>query len=363
MQGTELNDNEGMSLRSGRVVANDVRGQEAQNVPIDQPVMSDVDRGMQLQLDVFRQAIMEEVTSMLRNFFHDIRDEFRGHVPGEEGGNQHEDAPQEDIQERPQTVPGQAVTRGFFRPEKFDGSQPWEEYQCHFETVARSNGWDKGMMGSALASSLTGLALPILTELAGSQDYGKLISALNSQFGESNRAQLYMDRLRARSQLQGEDISVFAREVRVLARKALSGIPGDSIELLVVSQFVEGLRDGRVRELVMLGAPKDLQSALSLALRSEAAVLRARRSTGAPPVRVIQRVEEEEQVRAVQKEVYRQSVRPGLRPAGKLICWRCDTVGHGFRDCPTRVVICWRCDATGHNVRECPTKQGNGPRS
>ncbi|KAF6201486.1 hypothetical protein GE061_003877 [Apolygus lucorum] len=218
MQGTEYN--EGMSLRSGRVVACDVRGQEAQNVPIDQPVMSDVDRGMQLQLDEFRQTIMEEVTSMLRKFFHDIRGEFRGHVPGEEGGNQNEDAPQ-DIQERPQTVPGQAVTRAFFRPEKFDGSQPWEEYQCHFETVARSNGWDKGMMGSALPSSLTAWALPILKELAGSQDYGKLIAALNSQFGESNRAQLYMDRLRVRSQLQGEDISVFAREVRVLARKAL----------------------------------------------------------------------------------------------------------------------------------------------
>ncbi|KAF6213657.1 hypothetical protein GE061_011379 [Apolygus lucorum] len=357
----ESNDNEGMSLRRARVVANEVREQEAQN---DQPMVSDIDQGRQLQLEEFRQTIMGEVTNMLRNFFQDIRDEFRGHDLVEEGSNQRPPKPsaiQEDIRE-----PGRVVTKGFFRPEKFDGSQPWEEYQSHFETVARSNGWDKVMMGSALASSLTGVALPILKELAGSQDYGELVAALTSQFGDSNRAQLYMDRLRVRSQLQGEDISVFAREVRVLARKALPGIPRDSIELLVVSQFVEGLRDRRVRELVMLGAPKDLQSALSLALRSEAAVLRARRSTGAPPVRAIQQVEEEEQpsMRAVKQEVRRQSDRPGWRPKlGKLVCWRCDAVGHGFRDCPTRVVICWRCDATGHSVKECPTKKGNGPRS
>lgn len=351
----------GISLRSGRVIGVDgLPSNDGGDVSVTEGGPEpNLERRLAVLGEDLRRTIMGEVHGALRGFCDDLRAEIRTELRAEAPTPQPFDLPDDlgnDCRAR-------AVSQGFFKPMKYDGSSPWDDYRTHFETVSRANGWDRAMMGSALASSLTGAALPILTELAGSQDYTQLVAALGSQFGDSNRAQLYMDRLRVRTQLPGEDISVFAREVRILARKALPGASRECVELLAVSQFVERLSDERIRELVMLGAPRDLEAALSLALRSEAAVIRARHATTGSIHAIQSPTEEAGAIQAARARTNMQASQSRGGVNQRLVCWRCDAVGHAFRDCPTKVVICWRCDAVGHNVRECPTRPGNERRS
>ncbi|CAA9993641.1 unnamed protein product, partial [Nesidiocoris tenuis] len=155
-----------------------------------------------------------------------------------------------------------------------------------------------------------------------------------------------MDRLKSRRQRPDEDIATFGQEIRTLARKSLPGASKECVEILAVSQFMENLYNDRVRELVMLAAPKTLETATSTALQSESAVLRARTAN-------------------FRKPVHPTPVQPlRLIRESPAICWRCDSEGHTMRECPTRKLICWRCDQPGHGIRECPSrKSGNEKQS
>ncbi|BES89779.1 multicellular organismal development [Nesidiocoris tenuis] len=133
-------------------------------------------------------------------------------------------------------------------------------------------------MGLALASSLTGPTLTVLSELGKveKKDFNRPSNVLSIQFGDGSRAQMYMDLLKSRRQHPEEDIALFGQEIRKLSRKALPGASKECIEILAVSQFSENLLNERVRELVMMSAPKTLEAAISSALQSESAVLCAK---------------------------------------------------------------------------------------
>ncbi|BES90180.1 ZnF_C2HC [Nesidiocoris tenuis] len=286
----------------------------------------------------FRTSLFTEVQGRIRECYEDIRDEFR---------LQRNFTPfPADPVVQPQPKP-LVHARSQFKPLPYDGSIAWEDYREHFEVVAESNAWDAREMGLALASSLTGPTLSVLSELGKveKKDFNRLSDVLSIQFGDGSRAQMYMDRLKSRRQHPEEDIAVFGQEIRKLSRKALPGASKECVEILAVSQFSENLLNERVRELVMLSAPKTLEAAISSALQSESAVLRAKGSLS-----------------------NRRPVYPATQPAyparplcvvrdSPATCWRCDGQGHTMRECPTKVLICWRCDQPGHGLRDCPTKK------
>ncbi|BES88589.1 ZnF_C2HC [Nesidiocoris tenuis] len=288
-----------------------------------------------------RSSLFLEVREIIKECYDDIRDEFR--QQRSLGPNRPSNVAENNLLSENSNTSN--TSRAAIKPLPFDGSIAWEDYRNHFEVVAEANNWDTRMMGLALASSLSGAALPVLSELT-VRDYKHLSELLSARFGDDNRAQLYMDRLKSRRQRPDEDIATFGQEIRTLARKSLPGASKECVEILAVSQFMENLYNDRVRELVMLAAPKTLETATSTALQSESAVLRARTAN-------------------FRKPVHPTPVQPlRLIRESPAICWRCDSEGHTMRECPTRKLICWRCDQPGHGIRECPSrKSGNEKQS
>ncbi|KAF6217332.1 hypothetical protein GE061_001686 [Apolygus lucorum] len=240
-----------------------------------------------------------------------------------------------------------------FKPDLYDGSKPWADYKLHFEAVVQANNWDYRAAGLALAASLRGSAQCVLEESPG-WDYRALVDSLETEFGDSNRAQIYEMQLRRRVQGSHEDFSAFARAVKMLARKAYPKAGAEVIGIAALGQFQEGLCNERVREMVIFGAPLTLRAAVELAIRADVALTQARIIPQQP--RQCRQLEQ-------QQEPQRMPVRIAMRD--RMVCFRCNGHGHGVRDCPTRIMRCLRCDAPGHLARNCPTRLGseNGSKS
>ncbi|KAF6199816.1 hypothetical protein GE061_006114, partial [Apolygus lucorum] len=162
-----------------------------------------------------------------------------------------------------------------FKPDLYDGSKPWTDYKMHFDAVSQANNWDYRAAGLALAASLRGSAQCVLEESPG-RDYGELVDLLEMEFGDGNRAQVYEMQLRGRVQGTQEDFPAFARAVKVLARKAYPMAGTEAIGIAALGQFQDGLRNERVREMVIFGAPLTLRAAVDLAIRADVSLTRAR---------------------------------------------------------------------------------------
>ncbi|KAF6197875.1 hypothetical protein GE061_008849 [Apolygus lucorum] len=255
-----------------------------------------------------------------------------------------------------------------FKPDLYDGSKSWADYKMHFDAVTQANNWDDRAAGLALAASLRGSAQCVLEEFSG-RDYGELVEYLEMEFGDGNRAQVYEMQLRGRVQGAQEDFPDFARAVKVLARKAYPRAGAEAIGIAALGQFQDGLRNERVREMVIFGAPLTLRAAVDLAIRADVSLTRARVVPQQP--RQFRQLEQQQPRQMIQmrrpiannNDVEQERGMPAIRES--LVCYRCDGQGHGVRDCPTRITICLRCDAPGHLARDCPTRvrPGNGHKS
>ena len=79
------------------------------------------------------------------------------------------------------------------RPSPYNGSTSWEDYKAQFELVAYLNQWDMQTKAAYLAVSLSGQAQAVLGDLDKTQrtSYTDLVAALDSQFGTSNRTEMF----------------------------------------------------------------------------------------------------------------------------------------------------------------------------
>ena len=158
------------------------------------------------------------------------------------------------------------------KPQLYDGLTDIDEYLTQFNIVAEINQWNSQTKALHLASSLTGSARSLLSELDSghSRNFPDLVAALQSRFGTVNKAEIYRAQLKNRVRQKGETIPELAQNIRKLTRQAYPAANSDLIDTLALDHFIDSLLDSEIRIRLRECSPKSIQEAETLAVKMEA---------------------------------------------------------------------------------------------
>lgn len=147
----------------------------------------------------------------------------------------------------------------------YDGTGSWSDYQRQFEIAARYARWTLQEKAAVLAMQLRGEALTVLSALPtnAEPDYDLLVNLLSQRFCPDSRSSY--TQLRNRMQGPKESLAEFALSLQRLAVSALPDCPKKVVQELMISQFIDGLRDDSIQNLVTVSQPTSLSQALNLA--------------------------------------------------------------------------------------------------
>lgn len=157
------------------------------------------------------------------------------------------------------------------KPHPFDGSTSFDDYLIQFEVISQACGWDATQKALQLAGMLRGPALVILSNLLPKDrcSYPKLVEALKLRFlgqiKQINHAQL-----RSRLQKPREDLAEFAADVERLTRVVFKDCPKDAQDRIAIIQFIDGISNLDIHDLVRMANPKSFYEAVSKAVELEA---------------------------------------------------------------------------------------------
>lgn len=103
-------------------------------------------------------------------------------------------------------IPTTPITRPHvaIKPQTFDGSEDFNEYLAQFEILVDLHGWDYKTKSLYLASSLTGNARALLSELNENQrrDFNSLVKTLNRRYGSVERSEMFRARLKPKPRVR-----------------------------------------------------------------------------------------------------------------------------------------------------------------
>ncbi|KAH7957092.1 hypothetical protein HPB52_015160 [Rhipicephalus sanguineus] len=140
-------------------------------------------------------------------------------------------------------------------PPTFDGTTSWAAFLAQFESVATLNGWTVQDKAQVLVVQLRDAAAEYL-------DY--LPQGIRSNY----EALLYLTQLKhVRQGRRG--LHELAAYIDSLSRKALSGCPTATMDLIAANAFVDAINNRNVQRFVRLARPTDVPSALAVALEAE----------------------------------------------------------------------------------------------
>lgn len=158
------------------------------------------------------------------------------------------------------------------KPAKFDGTTRLVDYLTQFDYVAVANKWNDRQKAEQLIAALRGTALDCLgcLDSEGPLTFGKVRSALKQHFSVQERPEINHLLLKNKRQTRDESLAQHAGEVRRLARLALADCPADAVDRIAKMQFIDGILDVNIQDLVRVSNPDSLQEALEKALHVEA---------------------------------------------------------------------------------------------
>ncbi|KAH7976694.1 hypothetical protein HPB52_018308 [Rhipicephalus sanguineus] len=222
---------------------------------------------------------------------------------------------------------GRAQSRFFgahLLPPTFDGTTSWAAFLVQFESVATLNGWTVQDKAQVLVLQLRHAAAEYLEYIpqAIRSNYEALVSALESRYGDRHLLQLYLTQLKHVRQGR-RDLQELAAHVDSLARKAFSGCPTATMDLIAANAFVDAINNRNVQRFVRLARPIDVPSALAVALEAE---IQERSQAAEDPYR-----------RPTYTDVpsgARNSPARLHEPTAMFRCYHCNDVGHFARNCP-----------------------------
>jgi hypothetical protein len=167
---------------------------------------------------------------------------------------------------------GKTNTTPKIKPQLFDGNIDIDEYLTQFNIVAEINGWNNHEKALYLASSLSGVARSLLSELENEQrtNYDTLVRALFNRFGSINRAEIFRSKLKSRYQEKGETLPELAQNIRKLTRLAYPSASTEVVEILAIEQFTEAINDSDIRLRLREQGLKTMSEVETLAVKLEA---------------------------------------------------------------------------------------------
>lgn len=153
----------------------------------------------------------------------------------------------------------------------FDGTEDFNDFLAHFEILVTLHGWDYKTKSLYLASSLSGNARALLTELNDLQraDYRSLVDILNRRFGSLERAELFRAQLKNRVRGNAETISELAQSIKKLTRLTYPTTDQSMLNILSIDQFIDALPDPDMRLRLREARPRDINEAEIFAIRQE----------------------------------------------------------------------------------------------
>jgi hypothetical protein len=158
------------------------------------------------------------------------------------------------------------------KPQNFSGEEDLHDFLTQFEITSEINGWTYIEKSLYLASTLTGTARSLLTELSETErrDLSSLILKLKSRFGSENKAEVFRTQLKTRIRLKGESIPELAQSIRKLTRKAYPTANPDVVDALALDSFIDALNESDIRLRLREVSPKSISEAEQIAVRMEA---------------------------------------------------------------------------------------------
>ena len=157
------------------------------------------------------------------------------------------------------------------KPPKFDGKEDLYEFIDSFKICCEINQWNYEAIGLYLASSLSGDARSLLTELNGAEkkDYDTLFKKLTERYGCLNRVEVFRTQLRTRIRKNGEEISELARSIKKLSHQAYPEAPLQWTETIAVDCFIDAMQTAEMRIKLREANVKTLSEAEQTAIRLE----------------------------------------------------------------------------------------------
>ena len=157
------------------------------------------------------------------------------------------------------------------KPQTYDGLSDISEYLTQFNIVAEINGWSYQIKALYLASSLTGSARSLLSELSEVQkrDFNSLVEILRTRYGTKNKAEIFRSQLKSLTRQKGQSITDLVQQIRKLTRQAYPDANTDLKEILALDTFIDSIDDSDIRLRLRECCPKSIAEAETIAVRLE----------------------------------------------------------------------------------------------
>ena len=176
----------------------------------------------------------------------------------------------------PVATPGTGLSQSLpacLMPEPFNGSGDFEDYLGQFNTAAYLSGWYRpcsyDYRPQYFALRLKSNALHFYSTLSEDHqnDFDLLVEAFRQNY--TTNVEILKARLKAVRQQPGQDIATFLCDIRTLARRAYRDHPR-LLEQIVVTSFIEGLKNSTLRWELRKLKPENADHALTKALELQA---------------------------------------------------------------------------------------------
>ena len=157
------------------------------------------------------------------------------------------------------------------KPPMYNGTSSFETFLAQFRNSLAYNHWTKDEQLVYLRSSLENEAGQVLWDYDAEEinSAGKLIRVLTKRFGGTEQADKYRLEVKYRRQKPGESLRMLHAEIRKLVASAFPKLQHKARELMACDYFIDSLNDPNRALKVRERSPKDLDSALKIALQLE----------------------------------------------------------------------------------------------
>ena len=157
------------------------------------------------------------------------------------------------------------------KPPKYDGTGSFETFLAQFRNCAVYNKWTKKQQLVYLRSSLEKDAGQVLWDYSAETTafLSKMIKVLKQRFGEANQSDKYRFELKSRRRRPSETLRSLHSDILRLTALALPDLDIRARETMACDYFIDALDDANFALMVRERSPKDLDTALRVALQLE----------------------------------------------------------------------------------------------
>ena len=155
------------------------------------------------------------------------------------------------------------------KPPKYDGAGSFESFLAQFQNCASYNKWTKRKQLVYLSSSLEKSVGQVLWDYSAETTgfLSKMIKVLKACFDEASQSDKYRLELKSRRRRPNETLRNLRSDIRRLADLALPELDHGARQAMACVYFIDAVDDPNFALKVRERSPKDLDSALRVALQ------------------------------------------------------------------------------------------------